>query len=189
MQPGTSKVSEKGAARAPKHNGDQGERGSYANTPSRLSPEARAHVCESLNLRLADGLDLHSQIKVAHWNIKGPHFAALHPLFEKFAEKLADYNDEIAERAVTLGGYAYGTVREAAKRSKLAEYPAETRRDLEHVRLVAERIEAYLAGLRETRDIAEQNGDIDTHDMIVQMTTKFEKYGWFLRATLEESGR
>ena len=79
---------------------------------SPLAPKARAKIAETLNARLADGLDLHSQIKVAHWNIKGPQFAALHPLFETFAVGLANHNDSIAERAVTLGASSYGTVRE-----------------------------------------------------------------------------
>src|SRR5690242_785428 len=43
-------------------------------SPSHLPPEARAQIAAALNARLADGLDLHSQIKVAHWNIKGPQF-------------------------------------------------------------------------------------------------------------------
>jgi hypothetical protein len=50
-------------------------------SPSHLPEPARAKLAETLNARLADGLDLHSQIKVAHWNIKGPQFASLHPLF------------------------------------------------------------------------------------------------------------
>src|SRR6476619_3704331 len=113
---------------------------------SHLPEPARAKIADALKARLADGLDLHSQIKVAHWNIKGPQFAALHPLFETFAVSLAVHNDAIAERAVTLGGRAYGTARHVAAKSKLPEYPQETTRDLEHVRLLADRIEAYLAG-------------------------------------------
>src|SRR5206468_7663565 len=99
-------------------------------SPSPLSEKARAEIADTLNARLADGLDLHSQIKVAHWNIKGPQFAALHPLFESFAVGLANDNDAIAERAVTLGARAYGTVRHVAKASNLPEYPRETTRDL-----------------------------------------------------------
>ncbi len=99
-------------------------------SPSHLPEAARVRIAEALNARLADGLDLHSQIKVAHWNIKGPQFAALHPLFETFAVGLALHNDAIAERAVTLGAKAYGTVRHVAKTSRLPDYPQETR-DLE----------------------------------------------------------
>src|ERR1051325_6750265 len=107
-------------------------------SPSPLSEKARTLIAEALNARLTDGLDLHSQIKVAHWNIKGPHFASLHPLFETFAVSLANHNDSLAERAVTLGGRALGTVRHVAKSSRLPEYPQETTRDLEHVKLLAD---------------------------------------------------
>jgi starvation-inducible DNA-binding protein len=155
------------------------------NSPSHLPEEARAKIAETLNARLADGLDLHSQIKVAHWNIKGPQFAALHPLFETFAVALAMHNDTMAERAVTLGAKAYGTARHVAKTSRLPEYPQETTRDMEHVKLLAERIEKYLDEVRGSRTIAEQNGDTDTVDLFTQVITEFEKHAWFLRASLD----
>lgn len=155
-------------------------------SPSPLSESTRATMAETLNARLADGLDLHSQIKVAHWNIKGPQFASLHPLFETFAISLATHNDAIAERAVTLGGRAYGTARHVAKASKLADYPQETTKDMEHVRLLADRIEAYLVGVRESRSLAETHGDTDTADQFTQIVTEFEKHAWFLRASLGE---
>jgi starvation-inducible DNA-binding protein len=154
-------------------------------SPSPLPEESRKELTQSLNARLADGLDLHSQIKVAHWNIKGPQFAALHPLFESFAVGLAGFNDAIAERAVTLGGKAYGTARHVAQTSKLPEYVQETSRDLEHVRLLADRFDSYLAGLRSSRTLAEQKADTDTVDLFTQVITEFEKHTWFLRASLE----
>lgn len=153
-------------------------------SPSKLPEAARATLVETLNERLADGLDLHSQIKVAHWNIKGPQFPALHPLFETFAVSLANHNDAIAERAVTLGGKAYGTARRVAKSSRLAEYPEETTRDMEHVAHLAERIESYLDGLRTSRGVAEKAGDTDTVDLFTGIVTEFEKHAWFLRASL-----
>jgi starvation-inducible DNA-binding protein len=153
-------------------------------SPSKLPEETRARIVESLNARLADGLDLHSQIKVAHWNIKGPQFPSLHPLFETFAVSLAAHNDAVAERAVTLGGRAYGTTRHVARQSRLAEYPQETTRDMEHVEHLAERIEGYLDGLRESRSLAEQAADTDTVDLLTGIVTEFEKHDWFLRASL-----
>lgn len=153
-------------------------------TPSQLPESARTELVRTLNARLADGLDLHSQIKVAHWNVRGPQFPALHPLFEQFADQLAVHNDAIAERAVTLGGLAVGSTRAVAKASRLPEYPAETTRDLDHVKLLAERFEAYLAGVRESRGIGEKLGDTDTVDLLTGVITEFEKNSWFLRATL-----
>jgi starvation-inducible DNA-binding protein len=153
-------------------------------SPNRLPEDARSRIVEALNARLADGLDLHMQIKVAHWNVKGPHFAALHALFETMAVGLAVHNDAVAERAVTLGGRAYGTARHVARVSRLEEYPQETTRDLEHVKLLADRIDAYLEHVRDARALAEKAGDDDTVDLLTQIVTEFEKHGWFLKASL-----
>lgn len=154
-------------------------------SPSHLSETARTQISDALNARLADGLDLHSQIKVAHWNVKGPHFSSLHPLFETFAVSLANFNDAMAERAVTLGGKAYGSVRHVAATSRLPEYPQDTTRGLDHVRLLVERIEVFLEGLRESRKAAESNADTDTVDLFTTVISEFEKNAWFLRASLE----
>lgn len=152
-------------------------------SPSRLPADARAKLCDTLNERLVDGLDLHSQIKVAHWNIKGPHFSSLHPLFETFAVSLANFNDEVAERSLTLGGRAFGTARYVAANSKLPEYPQDAVRDLEHVRLLAERIETYLEGARGSRKVAQDLADDDTVDLFTRIVAEFEKHAWFLRAS------
>lgn len=154
------------------------------NSPSNLSADVRAKICDALRAVLTDGLDLHSQIKVAHWNIKGPQFAALHPLFDTFATDLAVHNDGIAERILTLGGLAVGTARHVAKASRLEDYPQDVTKDLEHVKLLSERIEAYLGGVREARAVADELGDDDTVDPLTGILTMFEKHAWFLHATL-----
>src|SRR5262245_54985667 len=154
-------------------------------SPSELPEESRISIANALNAILADGVDLYSQTKVAHWNIKGPHFAELHPLFETFAISLGNHNDSVAERAVTLGARAYGTVRHAAKTSRLQEYPQETTRDLEHVQLLSERIDKYLAGARQSRTAAEKFGDTDSVDLLTRIITEFEKHSWFLKASMD----
>ncbi len=153
-------------------------------SPSPLPRKDRESLSKTLNAVLADGLDLHAQIKVAHWNVKGPHFAAYHPLFETFAISLATFTDAVAERAVTLGGKAYGTSRHVAGASRIPEYPQETTRDLEHVKLLAERFDVFLAGVREARKAGEASGDTDTVDLLTGVITEFEKNAWFLRASL-----
>lgn len=155
------------------------------NSPSQLPADVRKKLCDALRGVLTDGLDLHSQIKVAHWNIKGPQFAALHPLFDTFATDLAVHNDTIAERILTLGGLAVGTARHIAKNSRLADYPQEVTRDLEHVKLLAERIGTWLVGARACRDLAVEHKDDDTNSMLTDAVTMFEKHAWFLHATLE----
>jgi len=63
-----------------------------------LSEKIRRNVILILNDRLADAIDLQSQVKQAHWNVKGPNFIALHELFDKINEDVEDYVDDIAER-------------------------------------------------------------------------------------------
>jgi starvation-inducible DNA-binding protein len=154
-------------------------------SPSNLTAEARGTIAAALNARLSDGLDLHFQTKVAHWNVKGPLFPSLHPLFEQFAVALAGFNDAVAERAVTLGGTAAGTARQVAAASTLPELPAGVVRGLDLVSLLADRIDAYLDGVRKARDLADGLGDGDTVDLLTQIVTEFEKNAWFLRATAE----
>ncbi|MCA8974213.1 MAG: DNA starvation/stationary phase protection protein Dps [Planctomycetes bacterium] len=155
------------------------------NSPSQLPAEVRKSICDALRGVLTDGIDLHSQIKVAHWNIKGPQFAALHPLFDSFATDLAVHNDTIAERILTLGGLAVGTARHVASTSRLADYPQDVTKDLEHVRLLSERIGTYLVGVRAARDLAAEHKDDDTVDALTAIAVLFEKHAWFLHATLE----
>ena len=153
-------------------------------SPSRLPEDARREIAAALDARLADGLDLWSQIKLAHWNVKGPHFAAFHPLFESFAVGLAAHNDAVAERAVTLGAVVHGTVRQVAIASTLPEYETDAVRDLDHVGHLAERFDAYLARVREARAVAERHQDQDTVDLLTGIVVEFEKHAWFLRASL-----
>ena len=88
-------------------------------THNDLSPSVRSKMIDLLNARLADAIDLRLQLKVAHWNVKGPHFIALHELFDEIVEDVDDYVDLIAERAVQLGGVADGSARQVAERSSL----------------------------------------------------------------------
>src|ERR1700752_1644616 len=95
-------------------------------TKNDLSESVRTKSSELLNARLADAIDLQTQTKQAHWNVKGPNFIALHELFDKINEDVENYVDDIAERAVQLGGVAEGTARIVTKRSSLSEYPVNT---------------------------------------------------------------
>src|ERR1700710_2809714 len=95
-------------------------------TKNDLSESTRTQAIALLNARLADCADLQTRTKHAHWNVKGPNFIALHELFDKINEEVEDYVDDIAERAVQLGGVAEGTARMVAKRSLLSEYPVNT---------------------------------------------------------------
>src|SRR6476620_2291418 len=112
-------------------------------TKNDLSEATRVKVVELLNARLADCTDLQTQCKQAHWNVKGPSFIALHELFDKVNEDVEEYVDEIAERAVQLGGIAEGTARHVAKASHLPEYPANLADGKAHVAALSSALAAF----------------------------------------------
>jgi starvation-inducible DNA-binding protein len=149
-------------------------------------PEAtRAKAIQLLNARLADAIDLQTQTKQAHWNVKGPNFIALHELFDKINEDVEDYVDDIAERAVQLGGVAEGTARAAAKRSALAEYPAGTVDGHAHVEALSSALAAFGKSARKAIDESNDLSDLDTADLFTEISRGADKWLWFVEAHLQ----
>src|SRR3954447_12062073 len=102
-------------------------------TKNSLPKPIRTKVCNLLNQRLADCIDLQTQCKQAHWNVKGPSFIGLHKLFDEINEAVEEYVDVIAERIGQVGGIAEGTARIVAQRSSIVDFPLTLRAGEEHV--------------------------------------------------------
>ncbi len=150
-------------------------------TKNDLPAAIRAEISELLNQRLADCIDLQTQCKQAHWNVKGPSFIALHKLFDEINEEVEDYVDLLAERIVQLGGVAEGTARIVAERSTLEIYPMASSGP-EHV----EALSVALAGVARTirLGIEEMNelGDAGSADIVTEVSRGIDKALWFVEA-------
>ena len=154
-------------------------------TKNDLSEATRVKAIELLNARLADCIDLQTQTKQAHWNVKGPNFIALHELFDKINEEVEDYVDDIAERAVQLGGVAEGTARMVAKRSSLAEYPASAVDGRSHVEALSSALAAFGKSARKAIEEANDLADLDTADLFTEISRGIDKWLWFVEAHLQ----
>jgi len=154
-------------------------------TKNDLTEVVRVKVVELLNARLADAIDLQTQTKQAHWNVKGPTFISLHELFDKINEDVEDYVDEIAERAVQLGGVAEGTARLVAKRSSLSEYAADTVDGRGHVEALSSALAAFGKSARKAINDANDLGDLDTADLFTEISRGTDKWLWFVEAHLQ----
>ncbi|AFY79471.1 MAG: DNA starvation/stationary phase protection protein Dps [Hydrococcus sp. C42_A2020_068] len=153
-----------------------------------LSADIRKSVVEILNQTLAATLDLKTQVKQAHWNVKGMHFYQLHELFDELATELEGYVDLVAERVTALGATAMGTARIAAAQSILPEYPYDIVDGAEHVTALAERYAQYAAHLRGAIDKTDELGDADTADLYTEISRDIDKRLWFLEAHLVKKG-
>jgi starvation-inducible DNA-binding protein len=139
-------------------------------TENDISKERRLELNALMNQRLASVVDLQLQMKQAHWNVKGPSFIGLHELFDKVDEAVENYVDKIAERIVQLGGIAEGTVRVAASRSRLPEYPLEIAEGMAHVEAVARALSTFGQEARATIDEANALDDADTADLFTEVS-------------------
>lgn len=150
-----------------------------------LTPDIRKRTVALLQQQLVDTMDLYSQTKQAHWTVSGPHFIALHELFDKFAAELLVHIDEIAERAMALGGHVQGTVRMAAAATRLTEWKADDRSGgMAVVAMLADRFGTVCSSTREAIDKADDLGDADTADLFTGISRQLDLNLWFLEAHL-----
>jgi starvation-inducible DNA-binding protein len=151
-------------------------------TRNTLPENIRAQSVELLNIHLAAAIDLHAQLKQAHWNVRGPGFIAIHELFDKVAAEVENYSDLIAERAGALGGIAQGTVQLAAKRSFLVPYPLGIADEQEHVFAISGTLAAFGQSAREASAQAATFGDADTADLFTEISRGTDRQLWFVES-------
>jgi starvation-inducible DNA-binding protein len=145
----------------------------------------RQAIMALLNARLADSTDLRSQVKWAHWNVKGLHFIQLHELFDSVAAHLEEQTDTIAERITTLGGVANGTVREAAAKSGLKEADIAAIDGPAMLKFLVHNVAHHANALRTAVAESGDLGDAITADLFTQLTRELDKDLWFLEAHLQ----
>jgi starvation-inducible DNA-binding protein len=156
-------------------------------TRNDLPQSTRAQVVELLNARLADAIDLGTQVKHAHWNVKGANFIALHELFDKIAEGVEDQIDTIAERVTALGGTARGTLAAVSRNTSLKPYPEDISAGLAHVEALASVVADFGRKVRVGIEESAKSGDADTSDLFTGISRETDKSLWFLEAHLYSS--
>jgi starvation-inducible DNA-binding protein len=154
-------------------------------TKNDLSEGKREKVIEILNARLADVIDLKTQAKQAHWNVKGIHFIGLHELFDQVATAAEAHTDSIAERITAIGGTAYGTARVVAQNSSLSEYPLEIVDGTAHVDALSTAMADFGKKVRQGIDEADDLGDKDTADLFTEVSREIDKLLWFVEAHIQ----
>jgi len=134
---------------------------------------------------LVDMADLTNSTRQAHWNVKGSHFYGLHLMFEKFYTMLNEQNDELAERAVQLGGIPDGTTETIGATKRIAPYDKTMLDGLEHCQALADRYAQMAKALRDGIDTTDEAGDSDTSDLLTQVSREVDKALWMIEAHLQ----
>ena len=151
-------------------------------TKNDLPQASRVQVIELLNQRLADSIDLQTQCKQAHWNVKGPAFIALHKLFDEINDNVEEYVELIAERIVQLGGIAEGTVGVVTGRTSLVDYPLVLSKGAEHVAALSDALAAFGRTVRVGIEEMNELEDAGSADILTEISRGVDKWLWFVEA-------
>ena len=148
-----------------------------------LTAKQRSDIAASLNKVLADSYALYLKTHGYHWNVRGPNFQSLHVLLEgQYQEEWAAL-DAIAERIRALGelapqGYAafanLTSIKDGDPEKSAPEMLNELMRDHE----------TLIATMRAAIEVADEDGDDVTVDLLTQRLGAHEKFAWMLRSTL-----
>lgn len=152
--------------------------------PMNLSEENQTKLLALLNQHVVDLRDLEIQVKLAHWNIKGMHFIALHELFDKFSGNLLGFIDLAAERVTTLGGVVTASVQQIAKNTQVEPYPETAHDGRSMLEMLAKRYRAYALNVRLAIAQSAALDDPATSDLFTEIAREIEKDLWFIEAHL-----
>jgi len=155
-------------------------------TRNDLKSNVKKTAIDLLNARLADAIDLALLTKQAHWNLKGPQFIGIHLMLDEFRKAVDLHVDTIAERAVQLGGTAFGTAQTVAEATALKPYPTNIYKTKDHLAALIERYGAVANSVRAAIDEADEAGDADTADIFTAFSRELDKSLWFLEAHVQE---
>lgn len=146
---------------------------------------ATARLSDHLNQVLADSYALMSLSHLAHWNIEGSGFFALHTAFQAQYEELFTAIDEIAERIRALGAYAIGGLGKLAETAQIKEFASPlSQEDYAHALVKAN--EKLITDATKAREVAGETNDLESQDLMVRRITLHQKTIWMLKSYLKE---
>jgi starvation-inducible DNA-binding protein len=152
--------------------------------PPVTRPSTNTRLTESLNQVLADSYALLSLTHLAHWNVEGPGFFALHTAFQTQYEELFVAIDEIAERIRALDAYAIGGLGTLAKAAQMKEFVSPLVQE-EYVRALIAANGKLVSDAARARDVAGEAGDAESQDLMIGRITLHQKTIWMLKSFLK----
>ncbi len=145
----------------------------------------QASIADALSQLLADSYTLYLKTHNYHWNVTGPHFGALHTLFETQYTDLALAVDSVAERMRALGHRAPGSYAEFSARTEVTEATIEPTKAMEMVAELASDHQLVARAASRVVSAASAGADEPTAGLATTRQEVHEKAAWMLRSFLE----
>ncbi|MEE3777393.1 Dps family protein [Campylobacter sp. CX2-4080-23] len=141
-------------------------------------------VVEQLNQLQADAHSLFVIFHDYHWNVKGLQFFSIHEYTEKEYDELAELFDEMAERAIQIGGKAITKADELLKVAKAPKISKDSYTPIEVIEALKAAFEYLVVEFKKLEDVAQKADDNTTVAIAQENYAKLEKKIWMLNATL-----
>ncbi|MDW0116042.1 Dps family protein [Sporosarcina thermotolerans] len=145
-------------------------------------------LIEELNVQVSTWSVMYAKLHNYHWYVKGKQFFTLHEKFEELYNEATAHMDEIAERILTLGGNPTATLTEHLEQSVVKEAKGNEQAE-EMVKTIADDFGKIMKSLKKGMDVASQEGDDMTEDILNATYQSIEKHQWMLNAFLGESNK
>lgn len=141
------------------------------------------------NLRkvLADTYMLYLKTQNFHWNVEGREFFYLHDAFQEQYEELAEAIDELAERLRALGEYAPGGMDIYSTLTTIKDAPNPPPTAYDMLVLLASDHTGIIETLQKAINVADDEDDNGTEDMLIARLQAHQKTLWMLKASLKKS--
>ena len=140
-------------------------------------------ITQALNALLANYSVHYQKLRNYHWNVKGSDFFDLHENFESQYNQSLLHIDEIAERIRIFGQTPLSTMTDYLLVSKIKETSTSLSSDL-MVREILSDFRLLLHYMIEVVEIAGDQHDSGTEDMVKGFIKSIEKHHWMLSAFL-----
>lgn len=140
---------------------------------------------KELNKLVATWSVLYTKLHNYHWYVTGNAFFTLHAKFEELYNEVTLNFDDTAERILTKGGEPVATLKEYLELSHIEEATGKETPD-EMVATTISDFEKQMKALNNAMQLAAEEGDDRTEDLLNAMYQSLEKHTWMLRAFLDQ---
>ena len=147
------------------------------------STEETERIAQVLNDLLANYSVHYQKLRNYHWNVKGSDFFDLHERFEQQYNEARENIDEIAERIRVFSKTPLSTMKDYLETSEIKETGSDLPSDL-MVREVLSDFRILLEYMFSVVDVAVDQGDSGTEEMVKKFIHDIEKHHWMLTAFL-----
>lgn len=144
-----------------------------------------AEMVDSLNNLLANYSVHYQKLRNFHWNVKGADFFDIHEQFEQQYNTAKVAIDDIAERIRVFGQTPLSRMQDYLQDAEIQESGTDLT-GLEMVREILSDYNFLLESMFKVIEIAIENGDSGTEDMIKGFVKKTEKNHWMLTSFAQQ---